>query len=54
MNADAGSDAEKSVKELKKQAAQLGANAIVDLRLEIDYGYMEPAVKSTGMAVALK
>ena len=46
--------AEESVKILKKQASELGADAIVDLRLEIDYGYMDAATKATGTAVVLK
>jgi len=50
-SADAGKDSEKAVALLKKQAANLGADAIIDLRLEIDTGYWQNAIKATGTAV---
>ena len=53
-SADAGSNAKKSVKMLKKQAAKLGANAIIDLKLEVDMGYWSNAIKATGVAVIIK
>ena len=53
-DADAGSNAETAVKLLKKQAAKLGADAIINLRLEIDTGYWDSAVKATGTAIKLK
>lgn len=53
-SADAGSDANVPVTLLKKEASKLGADAILDLRLEIDYGYWSNAIKATGTAVKLK
>lgn len=50
-DADAGTDAKASVNLLKQEAAGLGADAIVDLRLEIDQGYWQSGIKSTGLAV---
>jgi len=50
-NADAGSDSEKAVDLLKEEAAKLGANAIFNLRLEIDSGEWNNAIKATGLAV---
>ncbi|AWG21201.1 hypothetical protein FFWV33_06460 [Flavobacterium faecale] len=50
-SADAGSDAKVPVALLKKQAAKLGADAIVDLTLEIGMGYWTNAIKATGTAV---
>lgn len=48
---DAGENAKKAVDALKKEAAALGADAIVNLRLEIDMGYWSNAIKATGTAV---
>ncbi|MBN2411756.1 heavy metal-binding domain-containing protein [candidate division KSB1 bacterium] len=53
-DADAGSNAETAVTLLKKQAAQLGADAIINLRLEIDSGYWQSAIKATGTAIKFK
>lgn len=53
-DADAGQDADVSVNMLKNEAAKLGANAIVDLRLKIDDGYFSNAIKATGTAVRIK
>ena len=50
-SADAGTDSEKAVSLLKKQAAEIGADAIIDLRLEIDAGYWQNSIKATGTAV---
>lgn len=50
-NADAGQNAKTSVELLKKQAALLGADAIIDLSLEIGMGYWTNAIKATGTAV---
>jgi len=50
-SADAGSNSEKAVNHLKKIAAKLGADAVVDLRLEISQGYWQNAIKATGTAV---
>jgi hypothetical protein len=50
-DADAGDDAEKAVKALRQEAAQLGANAIVGLRLEVNYGFINSAIRATGTAV---
>lgn len=48
---DSGNNASKSVNALKKEAAKLGADAIINLKLEADYGYFSSAIKSTGTAV---
>jgi len=53
-DADAGKNAETAVALLKKQAANLGADAIINLRLEIDTGYWQSAIKATGTAIMLK
>lgn len=50
-SADAGRDSSIPVKYLKKEAAKLGADAIIELRLEIGYGYWTNAIKATGKAV---
>lgn len=50
-NADASENAAKSVDHLKEEAAELGANAIVDMRLEASYGMWESGIKSTGITV---
>jgi hypothetical protein len=50
-SADGGDDATDAVNELRKQAGQLGADAIVGLRLEVSYGYWNSAVRATGLAV---
>jgi uncharacterized protein YbjQ (UPF0145 family) len=50
-DADAGSDAKTAVADLKEEAAKLGANAIVDLSLEINQGFWENAIRATGIAV---
>ena len=51
VSADAGTNSEKSVSLLKKEAAKLGADAIIDLRLEIDAGYWQNSIKASGTAV---
>lgn len=48
---DAGRDAQKSVNRLKKEAAALGADAIINLRLEFVQGYWLLGIKSTGTAI---
>jgi uncharacterized protein YbjQ (UPF0145 family) len=48
---DAGEDATKTVELLKIQAAQLGADAIIDLRLEFVQGGWSVGIKATGKAV---
>lgn len=53
-SADAGTNAKISVDMLKEEAAKLGANAIINLRLAIDAGYMQNAIKSTGTAVIIE
>lgn len=53
-NADAGTDGNVPVNYLKKEAAKLGADAIINLRLEVDYGYWMNAIKATGTAVKFK
>ncbi len=51
VSADAGADAAVSVKHLKNEAAKLGADAIINLKLEIGYGYWTNAIKASGTAV---
>jgi len=46
-----GESGAKAMEELKKEAAFLGANAVVDLRLEIERGFWTAAVKASGLAV---
>jgi uncharacterized protein YceK len=53
-SADAGEDASDSVKLLKKEAAKFGADAIINLRLSIDQGYWQNAIKSTGTAIVFE
>lgn len=48
---DALGDGSGSVKHLKKEAAKLGADAIVNLRLEIGIGALGNSVTATGTAV---
>lgn len=50
-SADAGADASIPVKYLKKEAAKLGADAIINLKLEIEYGYWNNGIKASGLAV---
>lgn len=52
--ADAGKNAKISVDLLKKEAALLGADAIIDLRLEIGMGYWSSSIKASGTAVKIK
>lgn len=51
VSADAGSNADIAVRRLKREAALLGADAIIDLRLEIGYGYWSNSIRSSGTAV---
>jgi protein involved in sex pheromone biosynthesis len=51
VSADAGGDASTSVNQLKNEAAKLGADAIIDLRLAIGYGYFSNAITASGTAV---
>lgn len=53
-DADAGEQAAVSVDKLKIEAAKLGADAIINLRLEVDAGYLQNAIKATGTAVKIK
>ena len=50
-SADAGSNSALPVKLLKKEAAKMGADAIINLRLEIEYGGWSSAIKATGTAI---
>jgi len=50
-SSDAGKNARIPVDLLKKEAALLGADAIINLRLEIGTGYWSNAIKATGTAV---
>lgn len=49
--ADAGQNSNIAVNLLKKQAAHLGADAIVDLRISISMGYWTNGIKAIGTAV---
>ncbi|MBI2428727.1 MAG: heavy metal-binding domain-containing protein [Ignavibacteriales bacterium] len=51
---DAGENATKAVNKMKVEAAQLGADAVINFRLEIDTGYWQNAIKAYGTAVKLK
>lgn len=52
-NAEAFSDDPVSIDNLKKEAALIGADAIINLRLEIGEGFMTNTVIATGTAVKL-
>ncbi len=49
--ADAGNDASKPVELLKEEAAKLGADAVINLRMEYIYGYWEIGLKAQGTAI---
>ena len=49
-----GQNAKGSVLLLKRSAAEMGADAIINLRLEIVQGYWAAAVKSSGTAIKFK
>lgn len=53
-SADAGNDASVAVDKLKEEAASLGADAVVQLRLEAAMGYWNSAIKATATAVKFK
>lgn len=46
-----GEDGHRALDGLRAEAAALGADAVVDLRLEIERGFWAAAVKATGLAV---
>lgn len=48
---DAGENANRPMKILKEEAAFLGADAVVNLRLEFEYGNWDVAIKATATAV---
>lgn len=50
-DADGGDDSTEAIKELRKQASLIGADAVVGLRLEVNQGFWEAAVRATGLAV---
>jgi hypothetical protein len=54
VSADAGTDSERVVNLMKREASKLGADAIIDLRLEFDYGGWETALKGSAYAVKIK
>lgn len=51
--ADAGTNAKSVVNKLKIQASELGADTIINLRLEFEYGYWHIAIKATGTAIKM-
>ncbi|MBK8803020.1 MAG: heavy metal-binding domain-containing protein [Fibrobacteres bacterium] len=53
-SADAGNDADIAVEKLKEEAAEMGADAVVLMRLEGDLGYWNNAIKATATAVKYK
>ena len=53
-SADAGENSETPVKYLKKEAAKLGADAIINLRLSFCLGYWLTGIMATGTAVKFK
>lgn len=53
-SADAGDDAATAVDKLKEEAAALGADAIVQLRLEGALGYWTSGIRATATAVKMK
>lgn len=52
--ADAGDDPKGPVAMLRKEAAALGADAVVDVWMEAEYGNMTGAVKLSGLAAKLQ
>lgn len=48
---DAGNDAEFAVRFLRKEAGKLGADAIINLRLEFGYGFWVTGLMTSGTAV---
>ena len=53
-SADAGDRADIPVYYLKEQAAKMGADAIINLRLEYAVGYWSIAIRASGTAVKYK
>jgi hypothetical protein len=49
-----GEQPDRTASLLKAEAAALGADAVVDVRMEMDLGYWTNAVKLSGVAVRLK
>jgi uncharacterized protein YbjQ (UPF0145 family) len=49
-----GEQPERTASLLRAEAAGLGADAVVDVRMEMDMGYWLNAVKLSGVAVRLK
>ena len=54
VSADAANDAKPTVAKLKQEAAKLGADAIVNLKLRYSYGFWGLALEASGTAVKLK
>lgn len=53
-SADAGENANSAVRLLKREARKLSADAIINLRLSFDQGYLLSAIKSTGTAISFE
>ena len=51
---DAGENSTVAVAKMKTEASKLGADAVINLRLEIDSGYWQNAIKASGTAVKFK
>lgn len=50
-SADAGSKSKTAVDMLKKEAAVLGADAVINMRLAIEYGYWANGITASGTAI---
>lgn len=51
---DAGNNASPAMRGLRRKASELGANAVINTRLEVEYGYWKAGLKATGTAVRVK
>jgi hypothetical protein len=51
VSADSGLSSERPVKFLKKEAAKLGADAIINLKLDFGIGFWSTSIAAKGIAV---
>lgn len=49
--ADAGEDSNHVVELLKEQAARMGANAIMETKIRLAYGYWNTGIEASGVAI---
>ena len=54
VTADVGDDPTDALKDLRREAAALGGDGIVDTRMEVAYGYWSTALRLSGYAVKFK